>query len=63
MLTGRTAAPVPGLSFYDAWEVAGPAAPRPGGAGHPTHTALLGTCAVNNTHPSDHYALQSSLRY
>ncbi len=28
MLTGRTTAPVPGLSFYDAWEVAGP--PLPG---------------------------------
>jgi len=28
MLTGRTAAPVPGLSFGDAWEVAGP--PTPG---------------------------------
>lgn len=27
MITGRTAAPVPGLSFYDAWEVAGPAVP------------------------------------
>jgi endonuclease/exonuclease/phosphatase family metal-dependent hydrolase len=25
MLSGRTTAPVPGLSFYDAWEVAGPA--------------------------------------
>ncbi|HEY2265029.1 MAG TPA: endonuclease/exonuclease/phosphatase family protein [Streptosporangiaceae bacterium] len=28
MLTGRTAVPVPGLSFYDAWETAGP--PDPG---------------------------------
>ena len=28
MLTGRTAAPVPGLSCYDAWELAGP--PTPG---------------------------------
>lgn len=28
MLTGRTAAPVPGLSFYDTWEAAGP--PTPG---------------------------------
>jgi hypothetical protein len=28
MLTGRTTAPAPGLSFYDAWEVAGP--PTPG---------------------------------
>jgi endonuclease/exonuclease/phosphatase family metal-dependent hydrolase len=27
MLTGRAAAPVPGLSFYDAWEVAGPPGP------------------------------------
>lgn len=92
MLTGRTTAPVPGLSFCDAWEVAGPptpgytwsndnpwatqllwpnrridyifsAAPRPGGAGHPRHTALLGTVPVNNTYPSDHYGLQSDLRY
>jgi endonuclease/exonuclease/phosphatase family metal-dependent hydrolase len=29
MVTGRTTAPAPGLSFYDAWEVAGP-----GGPGH-----------------------------
>ena len=92
MLTGRTTAPAPGLSFYDAWEMAGPptpgytwsnnnpwatqllwpnrridyifsAAPRPGGAGHPLDTALLGTHPVNNTYPSDHYALQSNLRY
>ncbi|MBV9382576.1 MAG: endonuclease/exonuclease/phosphatase family protein, partial [Streptosporangiaceae bacterium] len=92
MLTGRTAAPVPRLSFYDAWEVAGPptpghtwsnsnpwttqllwpnrridyifsANPRTGGAGHPTHAALVGTKPVNNTYPSDHYALQSDLRY
>jgi endonuclease/exonuclease/phosphatase family metal-dependent hydrolase len=92
MLTGRTTAPVPGLSFYDAWEVAGPPAPghtwsnnnpwatqllwpnrridyifsvtpRPGGAGHPMRCALLGTDPVRNTHPSDHYALQSNLRY
>src|SRR5882757_6695746 len=27
MLTGRTTAPAPGLSFYDAWEVGGPPAP------------------------------------
>jgi endonuclease/exonuclease/phosphatase family metal-dependent hydrolase len=27
MMTGRTTAPVPGLSFYDAWEVAGSPAP------------------------------------
>jgi endonuclease/exonuclease/phosphatase family metal-dependent hydrolase len=92
MLTGRTTAPVPGLSFYDAWEVAGPPAPghtwsnsnpwatqllwpdrridyifsanpRPGGAGHAVHTDLLGTHPVNNTYPSDHYALQAHLRY
>jgi endonuclease/exonuclease/phosphatase family metal-dependent hydrolase len=92
MLTGRTAAPVPGLSFYDAWEVAGPpgpgqtwsnsnpwatqllwpdrridyifaATPRTGGAGHPVHTALLGTRPVSGTYPSDHYALQANLRY
>jgi endonuclease/exonuclease/phosphatase family metal-dependent hydrolase len=92
MLTGRTAAPVPGLSFCDAWEVAGPAAPgytwsnsnpwatqllwpdrridyifsatpRPGGAGHALHTALVGTSPINNAYPSDHYGLQSSLRY
>jgi endonuclease/exonuclease/phosphatase family metal-dependent hydrolase len=92
MLTGRTTAPAPGLSLYDAWEMAGPptpgytwsnnnpwatqllwpnrridyifsATPRPGGAGHPLHTALLGTRPVNNTYPSDHYALQSTLRY
>ncbi|HEY4700982.1 MAG TPA: endonuclease/exonuclease/phosphatase family protein, partial [Streptosporangiaceae bacterium] len=92
MLTGRTAAPAPGLSCYDAWEVAGPpdpgytwsndnpwatqllwpnrridyifsATPRPGGAGHPRHTALLGTVPVNGTYPSDHYAVLSDLRY
>jgi endonuclease/exonuclease/phosphatase family metal-dependent hydrolase len=92
MLTGRTAAPVPGLSFCDAWEMAGPpapghtwsnrnpwatqllwpdrridyilsAAPRPGGAGHARHTALLGTEPINGTYPSDHYGLQSDLRY
>jgi endonuclease/exonuclease/phosphatase family metal-dependent hydrolase len=92
MITGRTAAPVPGLSFYDAWEVAGPAAPghtwsndnpwatqllwpsrridyifsaapRPGGAGHPLRTTLLGTGPVNDVYPSDHYALQADLRY
>lgn len=39
------------------------AAPRPGGAGHAIHTALLGTHSVNNTYPSDHYALQSDVRY
>lgn len=33
MVTGRTAVPVPGLSFYDAWEVAGAGgAPDPSGA-------------------------------
>jgi endonuclease/exonuclease/phosphatase family metal-dependent hydrolase len=92
MLTGRTTAPAPGLSFYDAWEVAGPptpghtwsndnpwatqllwpnrridyifsAAPRRGGAGHPTRTALLGAVPVDGTYPSDHYALLSDLRY
>jgi endonuclease/exonuclease/phosphatase family metal-dependent hydrolase len=92
MLTGRTAAPVPGLSFYDAWEVAGSpgpgctwsnsnpwatqllwpdrridyvfsATPRPGGAGHPVHATLLGRRPVSGTYPSDHYALQASLRY
>ena len=92
MLTGRTAAPVPGLSCYDAWEVAGPAdpgytwsnsnpwaiqllwpnrridyifsaAPRPGGAGHPRETTLLGTRPVNGVYPSDHYAVAASLRY
>jgi endonuclease/exonuclease/phosphatase family metal-dependent hydrolase len=92
MLTGRTTAPVPGLSFYDAWDVAGgggpghtwsndnpwatqllwpnrridyifAAAPRPGGAGHPVDTALLGTQAVNGTYPSDHYGLSADLRY
>jgi endonuclease/exonuclease/phosphatase family metal-dependent hydrolase len=92
MLTGRTTAPAPGLSFCDAWEVGGPpipghtwsnsnpwatqllwpnrridyifsAAPRPGGAGHAMHAGLLGTRPVNNTYPSDHYGLQTSLRY
>lgn len=92
MLTGRTAAPVPGLSWYDAWEVAGPATPghtwsnsnpwatqllwpsrridyifsatpRRGGAGHPVQAALLGTRPVTGTYPSDHYAVQASLRY
>ena len=29
MLTGRTTAPAPGLSFYDAWETGWPACPRP----------------------------------
>lgn len=92
MMTGRTAVPAPGLSFYDAWEVAGPpapghtwsndnpwatqllwpnrridyifsATPRPGGAGHPRHAALLGTAPVNGIYPSDHYAVLSDLRY
>jgi endonuclease/exonuclease/phosphatase family metal-dependent hydrolase len=92
MLTGRTTAPAPGLSFYDAWEVAGPpgsghtwsndnpwatqllwpsrridyifsASPRPGGAGYPWHTALLGTVPVNDIYPSDHYAVLSDLHY
>jgi endonuclease/exonuclease/phosphatase family metal-dependent hydrolase len=92
MITGRTAAPAPGLSCYDALEVAGPptpgatwsnanpwatqllwpdrridyifaATPRPGGAGHPVHATLLGTRPVSGVYPSDHYALQASLRY
>jgi endonuclease/exonuclease/phosphatase family metal-dependent hydrolase len=37
--------------------------PRAGGAGHPLRAALLGTGPVNSTCPSDHYALQSDLRY
>jgi endonuclease/exonuclease/phosphatase family metal-dependent hydrolase len=92
MLTGRTAAPVPGLAFNDAWEMAGPtdpghtwsndnpwatqllwpnrridyifsAAPRRGGAGHALSAAVLGTDAVGDVYPSDHYALQADLRY
>lgn len=92
MLTGRTAATVPGLSCYDAWEVAGratpghtwsndnpwatqllwpdrridyifSATPRRGGAGHPVSAGLLGTHPVSGTYPSDHFALQSDLRY
>jgi endonuclease/exonuclease/phosphatase family metal-dependent hydrolase len=96
MVTGRTAAPVAGLSFYDAWEVAGPgvvggstgatwsnanpsarqllwperridyvfsATRRRGGAGHPREAALLGTGPVDGTYPSDHYAVQTDLRY
>jgi endonuclease/exonuclease/phosphatase family metal-dependent hydrolase len=96
MLTGRTAAPVPGLSFYDAWETAGPSSPgpgpghtwsndnpwavqllwpsrridyvfsanpRPGGAGHPRHAALVGTVPVGGVQPSDHYGVLSDLRY
>jgi endonuclease/exonuclease/phosphatase family metal-dependent hydrolase len=91
MLTGRMAAPVAGLSFYDTWEVAGSAsghtwsnsnpwatqllwpdrridyifsaAPRVGGAGHPMYAELLGRAPVNNTYPSDHYALRADLRY
>ena len=91
MVTGRVAAPAPGLSCYDAWEVAatGPghtwsnanrwagqllwpdrridyifaAAPRRGGAGHPRHAALLGTEPAGGVQPSDHYAVQASLRY
>jgi endonuclease/exonuclease/phosphatase family metal-dependent hydrolase len=82
----------PGLSFYDAWEVAGEsgtghtwsnnnpwatqllwpnrridyilsAAPRRGGAGHPTRAVLLGTRPIHGTHPSDHYAVQADIRY
>jgi len=45
MLTGRTAVPVPGLSFYDAWEVAGSREREPSGAtwsnGHAGAAALL----------------------
>jgi endonuclease/exonuclease/phosphatase family metal-dependent hydrolase len=92
MLTGRTAAPAPGLSFCDAWEVGGPpdpghtwsndnpwatqllwpgrridyifsATPRPGGAGHAVHTTLAGTQPAGHTYPSDHYAVQSDVRY
>lgn len=93
LLTGRAAAPVPGLSFYDAWETAGTerapgctwsnnnpwatqllwpsrridyvfsAAPRPGGAGHPRHTAVRGDQPVSGIYPSDHYALEAHLRY
>ncbi|HZX04474.1 endonuclease/exonuclease/phosphatase family protein [Kribbella sp.] len=92
LIRGRSAAPVPGLSFYDAWEVAGEdapgytwsnanpwatqllwpnrridyifsAAPRRGGAGHPVGAALLGTQPVDGAYPSDHYAVQSDLRY
>jgi hypothetical protein len=37
--------------------------PRPGGAGHALQAALLGTKPVNDTYPSDHYALQADLRY
>ena len=87
ILTSRTAAPAPGLSFYDAWEMAGPpgpghtwsndnpwavqllwpsrridyifsANPRTGGAGHPRHTALLGT--VPSTAPIPRTAAASS---
>jgi hypothetical protein len=39
------------------------AAPRTGGAGHALNTALLGTEPVGDVYPSDHYALQSDLRY
>src|SRR5437763_11427150 len=42
MLTGRTAAPVPGLSFYDAWEVGGPPATgHTWSNGNPWATQLL----------------------
>ncbi len=92
MVSGRTTAPVPGLSFYDAWETAGPgdagftwsnanpwatqllwpnrridyifsATPRRGGAGHPLGAGLLGTRPVDGIYPSDHFALQTDLRY
>jgi endonuclease/exonuclease/phosphatase family metal-dependent hydrolase len=91
-LTGRRAAPAPGLSLCDAWEVAGPptaghtwstsnphasqllwpsrridylfsAAPRTGGAGHARRTTLVGTRPVDGIWPSDHFGLQSDLRY
>lgn len=91
MLTGRTAAPVPDLSFNDAWEMAGPAGaghtwsndnpfatqllwpnrridyifsatPRPGGAGHARKASLVGTTAVGDVYPSDHYGVQADLR-
>jgi len=39
------------------------AAPRPGGAGHPRHAALLGTQPADGACPSDHYAVQADLRY
>jgi hypothetical protein len=39
------------------------ATPRPGGAGHPVHAALLRTHPVKGPRPTDHYALQSQLRY
>jgi endonuclease/exonuclease/phosphatase family metal-dependent hydrolase len=92
MLTGRSAAPVPGMVFYDAWEVAGDGSPgftwsnrnplaavglfpdrrfdyilsawpRRGGAGHPTHCALLGVRAPGEQQVSDHYGLVADLRY
>jgi endonuclease/exonuclease/phosphatase family metal-dependent hydrolase len=39
------------------------AAPRRGGAGHPVSPTLLGTTAVRNTYPSDHFAVQADLRH
>ncbi len=92
MLTGRSAAPVPGMVFYDAWEVAGDGSPgftwsnrnplaavglypnrrfdyilsawpRRGGAGPPTHCALLGVRAPGEQQVSDHYGLVADLRY
>jgi endonuclease/exonuclease/phosphatase family metal-dependent hydrolase len=42
LLTGRTTAPAPGLSCYDAWEVAGPATPgHTWSNGNPWATGLL----------------------
>lgn len=91
-LTGRSATVVPGLVFYDAWEVAGEvgpgytwsnqnplaavglypdrrfdyilsAWPRLGGAGHPTHCALLGVRPAGELQLSDHYGVVADLRY
>jgi endonuclease/exonuclease/phosphatase family metal-dependent hydrolase len=50
MLAGRTAVPVPGLSFCDAWEMAGP--PDPGHTwsnGNPWATQLLWPTAGSTT--------------
>ena len=59
MLTGRTTAPAPGRRIDYIFS----ATPRPGGAGHPLHSALLGTHPVNSTYPSDNYAVHADLRY
>jgi hypothetical protein len=39
------------------------ATPRPGGAGHAIRTVLVGARPVSGIHPSDHYGLQSDVRY